>query len=238
MKKKFIDNNFEELSDFIYDQNKKVNELMKEEIQNLISQESLDKLIWVNSQFKDKTPHFHHHILFDLGRLIDPNEELNYLEIGCHAGTSAGLMLQRPKTNVLSIDCGTFIKKDVVCSNIGKVMYWGTFDYLESYSEFEESTRWVRSKNVEFDILFIDGDHSTKAVMRDFLLYKEFVKKGGFIVFDDYNDHKYSPGVKPAVDSIVKDIDLDFIVIGDLDNTFEAHPKEMTKNNCFILRKK
>lgn len=45
----------------------------------------------------------------------------------------------------------------------------------------------------KLDLLFIDGDHNYKNVLCDWLLYKEFVSKGGIIAFHDSiaNDDGY-----------------------------------------------
>jgi len=51
------------------------------------------------------------------------------------------------------------------------------------------------------DYLFIDGDHSTMGVRMDFLNLKDKVKKGGIIVFDNYNDNCWAE-VKPEVDRL------------------------------------
>ena len=40
----------------------------------------------------------------------------------------------------------------------------------------------------EFDLIFIDGDHSYKGVKNDFTRAKEYLKEGGFIVLDDYGE--------------------------------------------------
>jgi len=54
----------------------------------------------------------------------------------------------------------------------------------------------------QIDVLFIDGDHSKNGVMRDYSMYEPLVRPGGAIIFDDYNDARWSPGVKVAVNRI------------------------------------
>lgn len=49
-------------------------------------------------------------------------------------------------------------------------------------------------------LLHIDGGHEGRNVLLDFLLYASSVIPGGFVVFDDYADFRYSPEVGPAVD--------------------------------------
>jgi cephalosporin hydroxylase len=41
----------------------------------------------------------------------------------------------------------------------------------------------------QVDFLFIDGDHSYQAIESDFLKYKDFVRKGGYIGFHDIIGH-------------------------------------------------
>ncbi len=48
------------------------------------------------------------------------------------------------------------------------------------------------------DFVFIDGDHSYKAVKEDISLWVTKVKNSGFFIGDDY--HISSPGVIQAVD--------------------------------------
>ena len=54
----------------------------------------------------------------------------------------------------------------------------------------------------EIDFLFIDGDHSASGVLGDFIQYKDKVRKGGLIAFDNYNDPSWNQ-VKIIVDKIV-----------------------------------
>jgi hypothetical protein len=49
-------------------------------------------------------------------------------------------------------------------------------------------------------LLHIDGGHLAFNVWMDFLIYDHFVVPGGYVVFDDYADAKFSPEVGPTID--------------------------------------
>lgn len=61
-------------------------------------------------------------------------------------------------------------------------------------------------KQKKIDTLFIDGDHSAKAVKEDFYNYLPFMNQGGLILFDNYNDPSWKE-VKPATDKIIDECD-------------------------------
>ena len=44
----------------------------------------------------------------------------------------------------------------------------------------------LKEFNIEFDVLFIDGDHQYEKVKSDYENYRGFVKEGGLIMFHDY----------------------------------------------------
>ncbi len=56
--------------------------------------------------------------------------------------------------------------------------------------------------NKKLDLLFIDGDHSYKSVLADYLLYKDFVNEGGIIAFHDTRNTINNSGVKKCLDKI------------------------------------
>ena len=60
--------------------------------------------------------------------------------------------------------------------------------------------------NKKIDTLFIDGDHSAKAVKEDFYNYLPFMNQGGLILFDNYDDPNWQE-VKPATDKIIEECD-------------------------------
>jgi hypothetical protein len=59
--------------------------------------------------------------------------------------------------------------------------------------------------------MFIDGDHSSQGVWGDFINFKDKVRKGGIIVFDNYNDPSWTQ-VKPMVDKICESYKNEFMI--------------------------
>jgi predicted O-methyltransferase YrrM len=199
--------------------------------------ESLDIVKRISDNMEGHTFHHHYHILYDIGEKYE-DRHINYVEIGCFAGASACLMLQRPNTNVISIDLGHPISQDLAKRNVEKFNVLGnSFVYLQGDSQTREMVGNLASLISDIDILFIDGDHSYSGVINDFSFYRSMVKPGGYIVFDDYNDSEFSPEVKPAVDDITKQISDEFEIIGVIPNLHNARPLEIKDGNEFVIRK-
>jgi predicted O-methyltransferase YrrM len=53
--------------------------------------------------------------------------------------------------------------------------------------------------SAQFDMVYIDGDHSYDAVAKDIAIARKLVKDGGVIAGHDYNDIEYFSGIKRAV---------------------------------------
>jgi len=192
------------------------------------------------------TFHHHYHILFDIAETFG-DKKLNYVEIGAYSGGSSCLMLQRPNTTVISIDLGEPIPKVVVFENV--IHYKNNNNY---YKYIQNNSQVIEAKNTlidvlsnlrvlgysnKIDILFIDGDHSLSGVLADFNMYSDLVEVGGYIVFDDYYDNVHSPDVKKALDEIILPNLINYEIIGTLENTLGAYPKELKEGNCFIIKK-
>jgi autotransporter strand-loop-strand O-heptosyltransferase len=56
------------------------------------------------------------------------------------------------------------------------------------------------------DFLFIDGDHTYNGVKLDYLMYKEFVKPGGWIGFHDIKDTEFHKNANCGVDILWKEL--------------------------------
>jgi predicted O-methyltransferase YrrM len=202
------------------------------------TKDSLELTRYISDNINNQTFHHHYHVLFDIANTFKKTKNITYVEIGCYAGGSACLMLQRPKTKVISIDTGIVINPAVVEANVNKLnVHHNTYHYVQGNSQTDDTVNRLKTLTDTIDILFIDGDHSYTGVRNDFNLYSNLVKSNGYIVFDDYRDATHSPEVKPAVDAIVNEIGEQYHVIGTLPNTYGARPDWLEQGNVFILQK-
>lgn len=79
-------------------------------------------------------------------------------------------------------------------SNINLIQGNSYFD--ETETNFKEELN-----SNELDLLFIDGDHTLDGVKNDYVRYSKYVKKGGYIIFDDY----HHPIIKEYCDKLLKE---------------------------------
>jgi predicted O-methyltransferase YrrM len=201
--------------------------------------ESLSLTRKISDEIDNKTFHHHYHILYDIANTYPSDHHLKYLEIGCYAGGSACLMLQRKNTAVTSIDLGHPIPKETVIANVKKLnVHENSYVYIQGDSQTENTHSQVTGT---YDMIFIDGDHRYNGVMKDFQIYSKFLAGGGYIIFDDYNDYIHSPDVKRAVDFLVNDrLSEEYEIIGTFKNVHGARgfDASFTDGNCFVIKKK
>lgn len=177
-----------------------------------------------------------------LKRLKEIKQEMKnckvYVEIGVLYGGSMIMMMDMQNEECLHIGIDPFSgyygstydphrkidltnHYDIVNDNIKK-----NNKYFHKWKLIKGSSYDINTANQVkeiIDFLFIDGDHSYSGVLADFYHYKDKVRKGGIIAFDNYADSCW-PEVKPAVDKIV------------LDNKDYYKVKE-TCGNCLVLEK-
>lgn len=74
---------------------------------------------------------------------------------------------------------------------------------IQGNSYFNETENIFKEElsNNELDLLFIDGDHTLDGVKNDFERYSKYVKKEGYIIFDDY----HHPIIKEYCDKLLKE---------------------------------
>ena len=71
----------------------------------------------------------------------------------------------------------------------------------------------LRNLNIkDVDYIFIDGGHDYHTVKNDLANCKNFIRKGGTILCDDY-DLSQAPGVKKAIDEFVIENNCEFSIL-------------------------
>ena len=206
----------------------------------IITEDSLNKNKEISDKMEGKTFHFHTHILYDLRTSFGDEDEIIYLEIGAFAGASSSLISSHPyQTKCFALDLGSPIDKQVVINNVNKFKNpESNFEYIKGNSMDIRIINEIYNKIPYVNILFIDGDHSKKAVFSDFNNFSKIVKKGGYICFDDYLDLKYSPEVYDAVNEIVDSLNKnEYEIIGSLKYELTKKYTEMESNSIFIIKK-
>lgn len=136
------------------------------------------------------------HIYESVSQLKDGE---TYLEIGVAHGASlalASLAAKSSNVNILGLDVIDWQDRDHLIekylAEFGKKPIHG---FINNQSKFE-----AKSWGLPISVLYIDGDHTYEGVIKDMLSWLVWVKPGGTILFDDYNDRT---GVKLAVDEFL-----------------------------------
>jgi len=158
--------------------------------------------------------HHRTEILYGLTELYNLQ---NYLEIGVHNGSSMSYVLQSNKNKIcIGIDPFEDLRHHPLLlksrhmlnyQKNDKITLEKTLNNLKKNNKYNSNIKLIKklSKDVldneipDTDLLFIDGDHTYKAVLNDYIKYSKFVKSGGFIVFDDL----HQDGPKKCFNEIV-----------------------------------
>jgi predicted O-methyltransferase YrrM len=164
--------------------------------------------------------------------LPDSNSEINMLEIGSYEGRSTvwfleNLLLHKNSTITCVdpwMDYSQNEKSLITYDNKDSEWKFGTngveevFRYNIESSGFSEKVIIEKglsnvilpnliTKNKEYDIIFIDGNHVAPFVLMDSVLSWNLLKPGGILIFDDYlwmPDSYKSLTPKLAVDSFIE----------------------------------
>jgi len=138
-----------------------------------------------------------------------PKTPIKYLEIGAYHGASICSVMKTHTTHASSI---------VHC-----IDPWFDYDEFDEYKNTQPTNYSLFLQNVSkldikdlnklyihrglsntivptfpdesFDIIFIDGNHATQYVFEDALLASKKVKRGGWIVFDDFDQKDVKAGI-------------------------------------------
>lgn len=167
--------------------------------------------------------------LLDLINILPDN--IVMVEVGCYAGESTLMFVKSNKIKHLyAIDPWCNDRNSLWCTNIQKTPLTQKkkkiVDRVFGNMEWAEQSFDVRMgpyKNVtklkmtleqamphlpELDFVYIDGDHSYEAVLKDIMNSKKIIKPSGIIAGHDYN--KNCLGVVKAVNESFEKSDLVF----------------------------
>ena len=149
------------------------------------------------------------YLSFDVQHLVG-----DVLEIGVWKGKSLSLLdkCNPRETQIIGIDpCEIAGQTEELTHFVTQLI--PRAKVLVQYSErclsdFLDLTRALK-------LLHIDGGHLFHNVWLDFLLYSPFVVSGGYVVFDDFADHKHCPEVGQAVNALLrKGLFQDYEIVG------------------------
>lgn len=125
------------------------------------------------------------------------DQEVRLLQIGAYTG-DASLWLTRnvlTHPNSVLVDVDTWQGSDEPSH---KAMNWNTVEtfYDAKTAEARSSRKILKIKNTSdwffknnletFDFIYVDGDHTSRGVLKDAVNSFECLKNGGIIAFDDY----------------------------------------------------
>lgn len=127
-------------------------------------------------------------------------KNINYLEIGCAAGGFTYVMnyFLNIKDNILIDD-----DKHKVHIKLIDVLKDIQYNKWAGDSQSKQAREFVLNLNLEFDIIFIDADHTYEGVKKDTEQYIEFLKKDGFLIYHDIAER--GCGIKTWTDEMVGD---------------------------------
>ncbi|TET97975.1 MAG: class I SAM-dependent methyltransferase, partial [Anaerolineales bacterium] len=105
---------------------------------------------------------------------------------------------------------GMPVTRDILVHNMQRMnIPEADYTIIEKLSTEDEAIEQASIKR--YHVLIIDGDHSYAGVKHDFQNYRHLVKRGGYIIFDDYGNPNW-PGLTDFVDKEVAGMpELEFV---------------------------
>jgi predicted O-methyltransferase YrrM len=136
------------------------------------------------------------------------DKRIDALQIGAYTGDATEWLFNSVLTNPDSTltDVDTWEGSD---EPIHTTLDWNSVEDVYNYrtKTYQEATRLYKEKMtsdaffkeniVNYDFIYIDGDHTAPAVLKDGINAVKFIKPGGILAFDDY---MWRSGKGPAHD--------------------------------------
>jgi predicted O-methyltransferase YrrM len=147
-------------------------------------------------------------------------KDVKFLEIGSFEGLSTNFFLEYFLTSdnatITVIDPWIKYSESTVAniSGLDNLINDNTYDlFLQNTEKYKDKIIKYKgfSKDVlptlkqEYDFIFIDGDHSTEAVLQDAIDSFKLLKVNGIMAFDDYEWEWDNTSPKPAINQFISD---------------------------------
>jgi predicted O-methyltransferase YrrM len=131
---------------------------------------------------------------------FDSNRQTTFVEVGSYEGSSTlwimNNLLRSPESRLVCIDAwapegGGEERYGRFLQNIAELPGRDRIDVIRDWSH--NALRQLIARGVKADFLYIDGGHDAPTVLRDLVTGFDIVKKGGFVICDDYlwNDARW-----------------------------------------------
>lgn len=152
---------------------------------------------------KQSSPEF-----LGLLRILETSGVSSVIEIGSHKGGTLFVWAQLIKSQSDSFLCSI----DLPGGDFGGGLKAGDDALFEAFCADGQDLRVLRGDShsseivaqldeylgteKKVDFLFIDGDHSYQGVKKDYVMYRRFVKAGGFVAFHDIIQRDDHPNIE------------------------------------------
>ena len=156
----------------------------------------------------------HYNEITPLVNLIASQKKLDsFIEIGSNKGGTFYILS--------SLIPGMKISIDFCDGGFGGVGQLASIDRNKRLSEAFKDTHFIEGDSHKYDtvvrlkellgdkkvsVLFIDGDHTFKGCYQDLIIYRQFLKQDGLIVFHDIKETEYHTHVNCRVDLVWREI--------------------------------
>lgn len=117
------------------------------------------------------------------------------LQIGAFAGHCSEFLLQRilrnPESTLYDVDTweGSWEHDDIDFNNVERYYDLNLSNYIEDGKLVKNkmtSDEFFKNNTMEFDFIYVDGDHVRDQVAKDAENAYKVLKSGGIMIFDDY----------------------------------------------------
>lgn len=151
----------------------------------------------------------------------EPSAPIRYLEIGAYYGANVisfaqSHYAQHPTSEIHCID--PWVDYDDYDEYKGQqTSIFETFKRNLVNNKLEDKIRYHRGFSSDmiptftdeyFDIIYIDGNHEPQYIVEDAVLSFRKLKKGGYMIFDDYGWRDASKGIDAFLSAYAKCIDI------------------------------